>query len=256
MPSCVEIRAVAHRFDLCGSSRKSSPESFGLTQGLRHMAMFDVVAKGFRDVRNRFEGKREITEENIEEALKDIRMSMLEADVNFRIAKEFIGRVKEKALGEVVKVKAKGSDGAMEVSPGDHFIKICHDELEGLMGPVDTTIVFANERIGPTKIMMVGLQGSGKTTTTAKLAKLLIDQHGKKPLLVGADVYRPAAIEQLRVLGKQLDIPVHAQEGGDPVAVCKEAVELAKRFSTDDSGRFVNGVLAAISRDLPSRTDS
>ena len=197
------------------------------------MAMFDVVAKGFRDVRRRFEGKREITEENIEDALKDIRMSMLEADVNFRIAKNFIKRVKEKALGEIVKVSAKGNDGKVEVSPGDHFIKICHDELEALMGPVDNSIVFANPRIGPTKIMMVGLQGSGKTTTTAKLARYLMDQHGKKPLLVGADVYRPAAIEQLRVLGRQLDVPVHAVEGGDPVEICNEALKLAARKERD-----------------------
>nr|WP_206524399.1 signal recognition particle protein [Lujinxingia sediminis] len=197
------------------------------------MAMFDVVAKGFRDVRMRFEGKRELTEENIDEALKDIRRSMLEADVNFRIAKDFIGRVKDKALGEVVKVKAKGSQGKMEVSPGDHFVKICHDELEALMGPVDSSIVFANPRVGPTKIMMVGLQGSGKTTTTGKLAKLLMDQHGKKPLLVGADVYRPAAIEQLRVLGEQLGVPVHAVEGGDPVKVCNDAVALAKEKDRD-----------------------
>ena len=197
------------------------------------MAMFDVVAKGFRDVRMRFEGKRELTEENIDEALKDIRRSMLEADVNFRIAKDFIGRVKEKALGEVVKVKAKGSQGKMEVSPGDHFVKICHDELEALMGPVDSSIVFANPRVGPTKIMMVGLQGSGKTTTTGKLAKLLMDQHGKKPLLVGADVYRPAAIEQLRVLGQQLGVPVHAVEGGDPVQVCNDAVAMAKDQDRD-----------------------
>ncbi|TXD38624.1 signal recognition particle protein [Lujinxingia vulgaris] len=195
--------------------------------------MFDVVAKGFRDVRMRFEGKRELTEENIDEALKDIRRSMLEADVNFRIAKDFIGRVKEKALGEVVKVKAKGSQGKMEVSPGDHFVKICHDELEALMGPVDSSIVFANPRVGPTKIMMVGLQGSGKTTTTGKLAKLLMDQHGKKPLLVGADVYRPAAIEQLRVLGQQLGVPVHAVEGGDPVQVCNDAVAMAKDQDRD-----------------------
>ena len=197
------------------------------------MAMFDVVAKGFRDVRMRFEGKRELTEENIDDALKDIRMSMLEADVNFRIAKQFIKRVKKKALGEIVKVAAKGKDGKVEVSPGDHFIRICHEELEALMGPVDNSIVFANPHAGPTKIMMVGLQGSGKTTTTAKLARLLMERHDKKPLLVGADVYRPAAIEQLRVLGKQLGVPVHAVEGGDPVQVCNDALELAARKDRD-----------------------
>ena len=195
--------------------------------------MFDVVSKGFRDVRLRFEGKREITEENIDEALKDIRMSMLEADVNFRITKQFIKRVKDKALGEIVKVKAKGASGQVDVTPGDHFIRICHDEVEGLMGPVDTNIMFANPRIGPTKIMMVGLQGSGKTTTTAKLARLLMTQHGKKPLLVGADVYRPAAIEQLRVLGRQLDIPVHAVEGGNPVEVTRDAIKIAEETGRD-----------------------
>ncbi len=197
------------------------------------MAMFDVVAKGFRDVRRRFEGKRELTEDNIKDALKDIRMSMLEADVNFRIAKKFINRVKEKAVGEVVKVEAKGQEGKVEVNPGDHFIRICHEELEALMGPVDNTINFADEDDGPTKIMMVGLQGSGKTTTTGKLAKYAMEQHGKKPLLVGADVYRPAAIQQLRVLGDRLGIPVHAVEGGDPVQVCNDAIDMARANGHD-----------------------
>ncbi len=193
------------------------------------MGMFDVVSKGFRDVRNRFGGKRELTEENIDEALQQIRMSMLEADVNFRIVKQFLGRVKEKALGEVVKVKVGKKGERMEVSAGDHFVKICHDELEALMGPVDTSIVFENPRLGPTKIMMVGLQGAGKTTTTAKLAKLIMDRHGKRPLLVGADVYRPAAIEQLRVLGASLDIPVFSKEGGDPIEICREALRFAEK---------------------------
>ncbi|MFP4599476.1 MAG: signal recognition particle protein [Persicimonas sp.] len=194
--------------------------------------MFDVVAKGFRDVKNRFEGKRELTEDNIDDALKDIRMAMLEADVNFKIAKGFIKRVKEKSIGEIVKISAK-ADEKVEVSPGDHFIKICHDELESLLGPVDTSIMYSNPRLGPTKIMMVGLQGSGKTTTTGKLAKYLIDREGKKPLLVGADVYRPAAIEQLRVLAKRIDVPVHAREGADPVQICKEAMKVAEDKDCD-----------------------
>ena len=197
------------------------------------MAMFDVVAKGFRDVRNRFEGKRELTEDNIDDALKDIRMAMLEADVNFKITKEFIERVKEKALGEIVKVKAKGEDEKVEVSPGDHFVKICHDELESLLGPVDTDIHFSPPRMGPTKIMLVGLQGSGKTTTAAKLASYLIDRQEKKPMLVGADVYRPAAIDQLEVLGERVDVPVHAREDADPVDVCTEAVQKAKKDDRD-----------------------
>ena len=194
------------------------------------MGMFDVVSKGFRDVRNRFEGKKELSEENINEALQQIRASMLEADVNFLIVKRFLARVKEKALGEVVKLKTgKKGEQRVEVSAGDHFIKICHDELENLMGPVDTSIVFENPRLGPTKIMMVGLQGAGKTTTTAKLAHHIVTKYDKRPLLVGADVYRPAAIEQLRVLGQQLDIPVYSKEGGDPIEICREAIRFAEK---------------------------
>ncbi len=207
------------------------------------MGMFDVVAKGFRDVKNRFQGKREITEENIDEALGKIRMSMLEADVNFHIVKKFIKRVKEKAIGEVVRIKAGSKADKMEITPGDQFIKICHDELESLMGPVDTSIIFQNPRLGPTKIMMVGLQGSGKTTTTAKLAKHLIDVHDKRPLMVGADVYRPAAIQQLKVLGEQVGVPVYAKEGGDPIEVCHEAIAYAEKHDRnvilfDTAGRL------------------
>jgi signal recognition particle subunit SRP54 len=194
--------------------------------------MFDVVAKGFRDVRNRFEGKRELTEENIDDALKDIRMAMLEADVNFKITKKFINDVKEKALGEIIKVKASGEE-TVEVSPGDHFVKICHDELEGLLGPVDTDVHFSPPRIGPTKIMLVGLQGSGKTTTSAKLATWLMEREGKKPMLAGADVYRPAAIDQLKVLGERAGVPVHSQADADPVDICNQAVDRAKKDDRD-----------------------
>ncbi len=197
------------------------------------MAMFDVVAEGFRDVRHRFEGKREITEDSIDEALKEIRMAMLEADVNFRITKDFIERVKEKAVGEIIKVKAEGEDETVEVDPGDHFVKICHDELENLLGPADTEIHFAPPRLGPTKIMLVGLQGSGKTTTSAKLAQYLMDREDKDPMLVGADVYRPAAIDQLEVLGERAGVPVHAEEDADPVDVCTDAVERAEQNGQD-----------------------
>ncbi len=197
------------------------------------MAMFDVVAKGFRDVRNRFEGKRELSEDNIDDALKDIRMAMLEADVNFKITKQFIERVKQKALGEIVKVEAEGNEETVEVSPGDHFVKICHDELENLLGPADTDIHFSPPRMGPTKIMLVGLQGSGKTTTAAKLARYLIDREDKEPLLAGADVYRPAAIDQLEQLGEQAEVPVHARKEEDPVEVCTEAVDIARDDDRD-----------------------
>ncbi len=195
------------------------------------MPMFDVVARGFRDVKNRFQGKRELTEENISDALRDIRLSLLEADVNFLIAKQFVKKVKDKALGEIVNVRTR--DKSMTVSPGDHFIKICHDELENLMGPVDTSVVFQNPRVGPTKIMMVGLQGTGKTTTTGKLARYLSTQHGRKPMLVAADVDRPAAIEQLRVLGQTLGVPVYFEKDGDPPDICERALIEAKKPGCD-----------------------
>jgi len=197
------------------------------------MAMFDVVAEGFRDVRNRFEGKRELTEDNVDDALKDIRMAMLEADVNFKITKEFIERVKDRALGKVFKVQAEGDEETVEVSPGDHFVKICHDELENLLGPADSEVHFSPPRMGPTKIMLVGLQGSGKTTTAAKLATYLEDTTDKKPMLAGADVYRPAAIDQLEVLGERADVPVHSREDTDPVDICEEAVDIAKDDDRD-----------------------
>ena len=196
------------------------------------MAMLDAVRKGFRNAVNLFEGKREITEDNIDEALRTIRMSLFEADVNVRVAKRFIKRVKEKALGEIVQVSVKDEGEKLKVSPGDVFIKICHDELEELMGPQETGLVFVQERMGPTVIMMVGLQGSGKTTTSGKLARWMMHHHDKKPLLVGCDVYRPAAIDQLRVLGGALDVPVHAVEGGNPPDIARDAIQIAK-----DTGR-------------------
>lgn len=192
------------------------------------MAMFDAVKKGFTNAQNVFAGKRELTEENIDEALKTIRMALFEADVNFKVVKRFLARVKEKALGEVVQIKAKHDGETLRVDPGDVFIKICHDELEALMGPVDTSMTFVQDRLGPTVIMMVGLQGSGKTTTTGKLARWLTHHRKDRPLLVAADVYRPAAVQQLQVLGERLDVPVYAEEGGNPPDIAERAVAHAK----------------------------
>lgn len=195
--------------------------------------MLDVVTKGFRAARNKLGGKAELSQENIEDALRDIRVALLEADVDFGVVKSFIAQVKEKAIGEVVQLKAKDRSGRqLAASPGDHFIKICHDELEALMGPVDTSLKFRAPSDPPTVIMMVGLQGSGKTTTTGKLANMLKKQ-GKKPLLVAADVYRPAAVEQLKVLGRQLDVPVHAVDGVAPPDLCKAGIEEARRQKRD-----------------------
>jgi signal recognition particle subunit SRP54 len=191
--------------------------------------MLETLSKGFRSVKHRFQGKRELTEENIEEALREIRVSLLEADVDFKVVRGFIARVKEKALGEVVQVVAKQGDRTLRVTPGDHFIKICQDELEGLMGPVDTSLTFG---AGVTKIMMIGLQGSGKTTTTAKLARFLIEK-GRRPLLVAADIYRPAAIDQLKVLGQKLDVPVYHEDGQTPPRICQAALDYARARGRD-----------------------
>jgi signal recognition particle subunit SRP54 len=195
--------------------------------------MFDAVKKGFRSALHSFEGRQEITEENIDEALKAIRMALFEADVNYRVVRTFLQRVKDKALGEVVQVRARHQGQTLRVSPGEVFIKICHDELEALMGPVDTSLSFVQERLGPTVIMMVGLQGAGKTTTTGKLARWLIHHHQKKPLLVAADVYRPAAIEQLKVLGERLEVPVFADPEGEPPDIVARAWDEAKATGRD-----------------------
>src|SRR5262245_53436969 len=167
--------------------------------------MFETVSRGFRNAKARLTGVTELTPENIEEALRDVRMSLLEADVAFKVTKSFLDRVKDKAIGETVKLRAKVGDRALAATPEQHFIKICQDELVDLMGPVDTTIDWAKK--GPTAIMMVGLQGSGKTTTVGKLARWL-ERQKRRPMLVAADIYRPAAVEQLKVLGEKVGMPV------------------------------------------------
>ena len=185
--------------------------------------MFDTISKGFRAARERVTGEGELTEAVVNAALKDVRMSLLEADVEFRVTKRFLKGVKEKALGQRVKLVAKGKEQKMRVRPADHFVQICHDELVELMGPVDTSIHRAAK--GVTGIMMVGLQGSGKTTTTGKLARKLQREGHFKVMLVAADVYRPAAIHQLKVLGERLGVPVFARPGANPVDICRDATE-------------------------------
>src|SRR5450755_5139394 len=182
--------------------------------------MFETLTKGFRSAKQRFQGLAELDEATVGEALKDVRTALLEADVGFDVVQDFCQRIKEKAVGVIVKVKASTKEKVRRVSPEDHFVKLCHDELVELMGPVDTSIKFAKK--GPTGIMLVGLQGSGKTTTVGKLARFL-EKQGRRPLLVAADVYRPAAIEQLQVLGKTLNMPVFAEPGGSPPLICEKA---------------------------------
>jgi signal recognition particle subunit SRP54 len=188
--------------------------------------VLETVAKGFKAARNKLKGRTEITAEVVDEALRDIRVSLLEADVAFDVVKRFVARVREKAVGEVVDTRVKTGKGKLQVTPQDHFIKICHDELEGLMGPVDTSLQLPDRALAG--IMLVGLQGSGKTTTAGKLASKL-KKDGKKPFLVAADIYRPAAVHQLQVLGQQLGVPVFHEAGLQPPELCRRAREAAQK---------------------------
>ncbi len=192
--------------------------------------MLEVLTKGFRDASNYLLGFRTLTEENLGEALRMIRGSLLEADVEFQVARGFLDRVKEKALGGIVLTRVAHKEKKIKVSPGEHFIKLCHDELIDLLGPVDSSLSLKTKPVSA--VMMVGLQGSGKTTTAAKLAKYLIKK-GKKPMLVAADVYRPAAMEQLRKLGTDLEIPVFSDGGSKPPDICAAALQEARNIDCD-----------------------
>jgi signal recognition particle subunit SRP54 len=184
--------------------------------------MLETLAKGFRAARQKLTGQAELTDDVIDEALREVRLSLLEADVEFRVVKRFLDRVKEAARGEQITLKAKSKEyGVKTITPEQAFIAICQDELAKMMGPVETDLRWAKK--GATGIMFVGLQGSGKTTSVGKLAYWLQTKHGKKPMLVAADVYRPAAVDQLKTLGGKLNVPVFSMPGKDPVAICKEA---------------------------------
>jgi signal recognition particle subunit SRP54 len=184
--------------------------------------VLETLAKGFRNARQRLTGVAELNDEVIEDALRDVRLSLLEGDVEFRVVKRFLERVKEAARGKSVELRAKSEEyGTKKITPEQAFVAICQDELIKMMGPVETDLRWAKK--GPTGIMMCGLQGSGKTTTVGKLARWVEKTHKKKPMLVAADIYRPAAVEQLKTLGRQLDVPVYSHEGKDPVTICREA---------------------------------
>ena len=192
--------------------------------------MLEILTRGFRDVREYLQGVRTLSEENLSEALRMIRVSLLEADVEFQVTRSFLDRVKEKALGEIVQVAVKHRDKKLKVSPSDHFISLCHKELVSLMGPEDSSLRFVSKPVSA--IMMVGLQGSGKTTTAAKLARFL-SKKGKKPMLVAADVYRPAAVDQLKKLGADLEIPVFSDNGAAPPEICEAAMAAAASMGRD-----------------------
>src|SRR6187402_998160 len=185
--------------------------------------MFDTLAKGFRQARNRLAGLTELTDSNIDSALREVRLSLLEADVEIGVVKAFLARIKEKAIGQTLQSRVKQGGDTTHVSASDLFIKICHDQLEEMMDYEGEPITFAES--GATGIMMVGLQGSGKTTTCAKLARYL-EKEKKKPLLVAAD-------EQLKILGQQLKVPVFSIPGESPVNICAAARAEAKKLGRD-----------------------
>lgn len=184
---------------------------------------FDSLSEKLQEAFQSLKGKGKITEEDVNLALRQVRTALLEADVNFMVAKDFVKSIKEKALGEEV----FGS-----LNPAQTVIKIVNDELTALLGGTQSRIMISSKP--PTIIMLVGLQGAGKTTTAGKLAVYLRKQ-GKHPMLVAADVYRPAAITQLQVVGKQIDIPVFADEtpGANPVDIARRAVEQSTHMLKD-----------------------
>jgi signal recognition particle subunit SRP54 len=193
--------------------------------------MFETLSKGFRAARNRLLGVTELDEANLEPALRDVRLSLLEADVELGVVKRFLEKVKAKTVGETIQNAVEAKGRKIRVGPAERFIKACQDELVAMMASEGPAISYA-PRPQPTGIMMVGLQGSGKTTTSAKLARLL-EAQGRKVLLVAADVQRPGAIEQLQVLGERIGIPVFAIPGGNPVDICQKGLEQAKKIKRD-----------------------
>ncbi len=177
---------------------------------------FEGLSSRLQEITRKFRGRVRVTESDLKEMLREVKLALLEADVNYKIVKDFIADVNEKALGQ---------DVLKSLTPGQQVIKIVKDELVELLGGTESKINFNPNP--PTIIMLVGLQGSGKTTTAGKLANLLRKQ-GKNPLLVACDVYRPAAIKQLQVVGKQLNIPVFANEASkDVVHIAKQAMNVA-----------------------------
>jgi signal recognition particle subunit SRP54 len=193
--------------------------------------MFEALSKGFRAAKNRLAGVTELTEDNIEQALRDVRLSLLEADVEFNVVKRFLANVKDKAVGDIVQRSAEIKGKKVSIGPSERFIKICQDELVDLMKADGEPLAFA-EAPALTGIMMVGLQGAGKTTSAAKLARLL-EKEGRRPLLVAADVQRPGAVEQLKVLGERLSIPVFHVPDATPTEITQKAANYARTLRCD-----------------------
>ncbi len=184
---------------------------------------FEGLADRLQQTISKIRGKGKVTEQDVKDMMREVRLALLEADVNFKVVKDFVKKVSERAVGQ---------DVMKSLTPGQQVIKVVKEELTELMGGEESKIAAAKRP--PTVIMMVGLQGAGKTTSTGKLANLLRKKHNRNPLLVAADIYRPAAIKQLETLGKQLDMPVFSL--GDkvsPVEIAKQAIEKAKEDHHD-----------------------
>src|SRR5215469_16330321 len=181
--------------------------------------MFDSLSSKLQNAFRNLRGLGKISEDNVSDSLREVRLALLEADVNFKVARDFIERVKTKSIGAEV---------VQSVQPGQQIIKIIHDELVDLLGSQNASL---NVGGSPTCVLMVGLHGSGKTTSSGKLARLLQKQ-GRQPLLVAADVYRPAAMDQLETLAKQIEVPVFLKRGEtDVLKIAREALNSAKEQS-------------------------
>src|SRR5206468_7309673 len=179
--------------------------------------MLEGIQRGLSEALKKLRGRGRLTEANMREGLQEVRKALLDADVNYKVAQDFIQRVEQQAIGQQV---------LRTIDPSEQIVKIVYDELVALMGPVDTRIRFAKDR--PTVLMLCGLQGQGKTTTAAKLALTLREQ-GRKPILVAADLQRPAAVEQLKVLGQQINIPVYSEFPSTPIDVARNGVNHARQ---------------------------
>ena len=183
---------------------------------------FEGLSEKLNETFKRLRGKGRLTESDVKAGLREVRLALLEADVSYKVVKDFIARVTDRCVG---------SDVLESLTPAQQIVKIVNQELTELMGGSNARLAIASK--GPTVVMMVGLQGAGKTTNCAKLAGLMRRQFGKRPLLVACDVYRPAAIKQLQVVGQQLDIPVFEMGQGDPVNIAREALKYASDHGND-----------------------
>ncbi len=184
--------------------------------------MFDNLTEKLTETFSKLRSKGRLTEQDVKDSMRTIRVALLEADVSLDVVKEFV---------KTIKTKATGQDLQANINAGDLVVKIVQDELESMMGVSDTSIPYKED--GITVILMSGLQGAGKTTTCGKLALLLSKRDKRKPLLVAADLKRPAAVEQLKTIGKQLNFPVYAEEDSSPLNVCKNALDYAKKEERD-----------------------